>query len=182
MFAWLRDLNPRERRTMTACFAGWTLDGFDFQLYSHVVPTMMALWGLTAGAAGSIGMITLVTSSSGAGWPGRWPTGSGGCAFCRSRSCGTRFSPSCAAWRKTTTSSSFCALYTAWVSGASGRALGAFFPTMVGYAVVWMPLGTSIALFCGLSCLLMLIMLAILPETRGREIANLEARAGAGSA
>jgi MFS family permease len=67
MLAWLRDLNARERRTMTACFAGWTLDGFDAQLYSYVVPTMMVLWGLTAGAAGTIGMITLLTSSLG-GW------------------------------------------------------------------------------------------------------------------
>jgi MFS family permease len=67
MIAWLRDLNPRERRTMTACWAGWTLDGFDQQLYSYVVPTMMALWGLSAGTAGTIGMVTLLTSSLG-GW------------------------------------------------------------------------------------------------------------------
>ncbi len=25
MLAWLRDLNAKERRTMVACFAGWTL-------------------------------------------------------------------------------------------------------------------------------------------------------------
>jgi MFS family permease len=67
MLAWLKDITPKERRTMTACWAGWTLDGFDGQLYSYVVPTMMALWGLSAGAAGSIGMITLLTSSLG-GW------------------------------------------------------------------------------------------------------------------
>ena len=67
MIAWLRDLNPTERRTMTACWAGWTLDGFDQQLYSYVVPTMMAVWGLSAGTAGSIGMVTLLTSSLG-GW------------------------------------------------------------------------------------------------------------------
>jgi hypothetical protein len=58
-----------------------------------------------------------------------------------------------------------------------GRAIGAFFPTMVGYAMVWMPLGTSIALFCGLASLLMLIMLTVLPETRGQAIAELEATA-----
>ncbi len=67
MFAWLKDLNARERRTMTACWAGWTLDGFDQQLYSYVVPTMIALWGLTSGAAGTIGTVTLLTSSLG-GW------------------------------------------------------------------------------------------------------------------
>jgi MFS family permease len=67
MLTWLKDLNARERRTMTACWAGWTLDGFDQQLYSYVVPTMIGLWGLTAGAAGTIGTVTLLTSSLG-GW------------------------------------------------------------------------------------------------------------------
>ena len=32
MLAWLRDLNAKERRTMTAFFAGWTLDGCEHQL------------------------------------------------------------------------------------------------------------------------------------------------------
>lgn len=67
MLSWLRDLTTRERRTMTACWAGWTLDGFDQQLYSYVVPTMIGLWGLTPGAAGTIGTVTLLTSSLG-GW------------------------------------------------------------------------------------------------------------------
>jgi MFS family permease len=67
MLTWLHDLNATERRTMTACWAGWTLDGFDQQLYSYVVPTMIGLWGLTAGAAGTIGTVTLLTSSLG-GW------------------------------------------------------------------------------------------------------------------
>ena len=47
MLAWLRDLNPRERRTMTACWGGWTLDGFRTGTDSYVVPTMIALWGLS---------------------------------------------------------------------------------------------------------------------------------------
>jgi MFS family permease len=67
MLAWLRDLNAQERRTMTACWSGWTLDGFDGQLYSYVVPTMIGLWGLSAGSAGTIGTIALLTSSFG-GW------------------------------------------------------------------------------------------------------------------
>src|SRR5690349_21759702 len=40
MLARLRDLTSRERRTMLACWGGWTLDGFDQQLYSYVVPTV----------------------------------------------------------------------------------------------------------------------------------------------
>ena len=67
MVAWLRDLTSRERRTMLACWGGWTLDGFDQQLYSYVVPTVVALWGMSTGAAGTIGTVTVVTSSFG-GW------------------------------------------------------------------------------------------------------------------
>src|SRR5271154_5777802 len=67
MFAWLRDLSSRERRTMLACWGGWTLDGFDGQLYSYVVPTIIALWGISKGSAGMIGTIALLTSSVG-GW------------------------------------------------------------------------------------------------------------------
>jgi MFS family permease len=67
MLAWLRDLSSRERRTMLACWGGWTLDGFDQQLYSYVVPTVVALWGMSTGAAGTIGTVTVVTSSFG-GW------------------------------------------------------------------------------------------------------------------
>jgi hypothetical protein len=54
MLAWLRDLTSRERRTMLACWGGWTLDGFDQQLYSCVVPTVIAVWGMSTGAAGTL--------------------------------------------------------------------------------------------------------------------------------
>jgi MFS family permease len=67
MLAWLRDLTSQERRTMLACWGGWTLDGFDQQLYSYVVPTVIAIWGMSTGAAGTIGTVTVVTSSFG-GW------------------------------------------------------------------------------------------------------------------
>src|ERR1700738_5215784 len=67
MLAWLRDLTSQERRTMLACWGGWTLDGFDQQLYSYVVPTVIAVWGMSTGAAGTIGTVTVVTSSFG-GW------------------------------------------------------------------------------------------------------------------
>ncbi len=67
MLAWLRDLNKSERRTMLACWGGWTLDGFDGQLYSYTVPTLIAAWGMSAGTAGTIGTVALLTSSFG-GW------------------------------------------------------------------------------------------------------------------
>jgi MFS family permease len=67
MLAWVKDLNPRERRTMGACFGGWSLDAFDVQMYSFVIPTVIALWGLSKGEAGLIGTVTLLISSLG-GW------------------------------------------------------------------------------------------------------------------
>src|SRR5215469_409886 len=67
MLAWLRDLNAKERRTMGGCFGGWALDAFDVQMYSFVIPTVIALWGLSRGEAGLIGTVTLLISSLG-GW------------------------------------------------------------------------------------------------------------------
>jgi MFS family permease len=67
MIAWMRDLNAKERRTMGACFGGWALDAFDVQMYSFVIPTVLALWGLSRGEAGLIGTVTLLISSLG-GW------------------------------------------------------------------------------------------------------------------
>jgi MFS family permease len=67
MIAWMHDLNAKERRTMTACFGGWALDAFDVQMYSFIIPTVIALWGLSRGEAGVIGTVTLLISSLG-GW------------------------------------------------------------------------------------------------------------------
>jgi hypothetical protein len=67
MLAWLGDLNAKERRTMAGCFGGWALDAFDVQMYSFVIPTVIALWNLSPGEAGLIGTVTLLVSSLG-GW------------------------------------------------------------------------------------------------------------------
>ena len=67
MLAWFGELNAKERRTMGACFGGWALDAFDVQMYSFVIPTLIALWGLSRGEAGLIGTVTLLISSLG-GW------------------------------------------------------------------------------------------------------------------
>ena len=67
MIAWMADLNAKERRTMGACFGGWALDAFDVQMYSFIIPTVIALWGLSRGEAGLIGTVTLLISSLG-GW------------------------------------------------------------------------------------------------------------------
>src|SRR5579872_2716336 len=67
MLAWFRDLTAKERQTMFACFGGWSLDAFDVQMYSFVIPTVIAVWGLSRGEAGLIGTVTLLISSFG-GW------------------------------------------------------------------------------------------------------------------
>src|SRR6266480_508343 len=67
VLAWFGVLNAKERGTMGACFGGWALDAFDVQMYSFVIPTVIALWGLSRGEAGLIGTVTLLISSLG-GW------------------------------------------------------------------------------------------------------------------
>ena len=56
----------------------------------------------------------------------------------------------------------------------AGRAIGSVFMTAIGFATVVMPLGTAIALFSTLAHVLMIVMLLLLPETRGRAIASLD--------
>jgi hypothetical protein len=56
----------------------------------------------------------------------------------------------------------------------AGRAIGSVFMTAIGFATTVMPLGTAIALFSTLAHALMIVMLLLLPETRGRAIASLE--------
>jgi MFS family permease len=67
MLAWFADLNARERRTMAACFGGWSLDALDVQIFSFVIPSLLALWKISAGEAGELGTITLLVSAFG-GW------------------------------------------------------------------------------------------------------------------
>jgi MFS family permease len=67
MLAWFRDLTAKERSTMWACFGGWSLDAFDVQMYSFIIPTIIGVWGLSRGEAGLIGTVTLLISSLG-GW------------------------------------------------------------------------------------------------------------------
>ena len=68
MLAWFSDLSPRERRTMGGCFGGWSLDALDVQIFSFVIPSLLALWKITAGqAGGQLATITLLISAFG-GW------------------------------------------------------------------------------------------------------------------
>jgi MFS family permease len=67
MLAWFSDLTSRERRTMIACFGGWSLDALDVQIFSFVIPSLLTLWNITKGQAGELATITLLVSAFG-GW------------------------------------------------------------------------------------------------------------------
>ncbi len=68
---WISDLTPKERRAFVACVGGWALDAMDVQLYSFVIPTLIAIWGITRGQAGILGTAALLVSAVG-GWLAGW--------------------------------------------------------------------------------------------------------------
>ncbi len=51
-----------------------------------------------------------------------------------------------------------------------GRGIGALFPAFVGYLSASMPLGRAIGMFAGAAYVLVIVAVACLPETRGREL------------
>ncbi|WP_092410282.1 MFS transporter [Pseudomonas sp. NFACC02] len=67
MFDWYRTGSPRERKTFWACFSGWALDSYDMQMFSFLLPTIIALWGLTKAEAGMVGTAALLSAAVG-GW------------------------------------------------------------------------------------------------------------------
>jgi MFS family permease len=67
MLAWFSELNQRERRTMIACFGGWSLDALDVNLFSFIIPSLLVLWQITKAQAGVLATVTLVVSAFG-GW------------------------------------------------------------------------------------------------------------------
>src|SRR5580692_13188485 len=67
MGMWLQETSPNERRAMLAAYAGYGLDGFDLMVYTFVIPTLLALWGMSKAEAGYIASATLFASAIG-GW------------------------------------------------------------------------------------------------------------------
>jgi MFS family permease len=55
-----------------------------------------------------------------------------------------------------------------------GRGAGALFPALVGYFSARMPLGRAIGLFAVTAYLLMVLSVLLLPETQGRELAEVD--------
>jgi MFS family permease len=64
---WLRETSPSERHTLIAACFGYGLDGFDFMIYSFIMPTLLVLWHMTKAQAGDIVTGALLTSAVG-GW------------------------------------------------------------------------------------------------------------------
>jgi MFS family permease len=71
VLGWIAGLTVRERRTFGACVGGWALDAMDVQMYSFVIPTLIATWGITRGEAGALGTAALLASAAG-GWLAGW--------------------------------------------------------------------------------------------------------------
>src|SRR5215467_9971212 len=69
--AWISELAPRERRAFGACVGGWALDAMDVQMYSFVIPALIATWGITRAQAGVLGTAALLASAVG-GWIAGW--------------------------------------------------------------------------------------------------------------
>ena len=68
---WISALSLKERRVFVACVGGWALDAMNVQLYSFVIPALIATWGLTRGQAGVLGTAALLVSALG-GWVAGW--------------------------------------------------------------------------------------------------------------
>ncbi|GKS95330.1 MFS transporter [Acidovorax sp. SUPP2825] len=64
---WLRHTSPTERRTLAATFAGYGVDGFDYMIYTFLIPTLLAAWNMSKAEAGYIATGALLTSAIG-GW------------------------------------------------------------------------------------------------------------------
>lgn len=67
MSSWFKEISPAERRTFWACFGGWALDALDLQMFSLVIPAIMAEWAIGKTQAGIVSGATLVASALG-GW------------------------------------------------------------------------------------------------------------------
>jgi MFS family permease len=64
---WLQETTVNERRALLGSYAGFGLDGFDFMIYSFIIPTLLTLWSMSKAEAGYIASGAMITSAVG-GW------------------------------------------------------------------------------------------------------------------
>ena len=67
MIGWWRQLTAPERTAMVAAGGGWSVDAFDYMIYTFAIPALMSAWGMTRSEAGLIATSTLLFSAAG-GW------------------------------------------------------------------------------------------------------------------
>ncbi|HEY0315712.1 MAG TPA: MFS transporter [Sphingomonas sp.] len=65
--AWYRALTPVGRAAFFSCFAGVTLDAMDLRIYSFLMPSLAASWGVSDARLGALFSATMVTGALG-GW------------------------------------------------------------------------------------------------------------------
>src|SRR6516225_3363612 len=111
MFDWYRELGAGERRTFWACFGGWALDALDVQIYTFVVPALIAVWHITTAQAGLLATSALVISAFGGWFAESLADRIGRARVLRIKLAGLLSSPSSPALRKTLNSSWWCAAY-----------------------------------------------------------------------
>lgn len=66
-FDWYRAASTTQRRTFWGCLCGWTLDTFDNQVLTFLLPALMAAWHFSKADAGLIVTSSLLAASVG-GW------------------------------------------------------------------------------------------------------------------
>jgi hypothetical protein len=64
---WYSELTAPERRTFWACFGGFGLDSMDTTMYALVIPSLIAMLGITRPEAGYLATAALVGAAIG-GW------------------------------------------------------------------------------------------------------------------
>ena len=67
MLNWYKESDSNQKKTFWACYAGWALDSYDMQIFSFLLPVIMATWALTQTQVGFIGTVALVVTAIG-GW------------------------------------------------------------------------------------------------------------------
>jgi MFS family permease len=69
MFHWYTESTPLQRRTFLACFGGWSVDALSVQVFTLVIPALIAAWNISKAEAGILAGVSLVTGALG-GWFG----------------------------------------------------------------------------------------------------------------
>src|ERR1700675_4705614 len=76
MFAWFKELSRQEKKAMVAAYGGWSMDAFDFMMYTFLISTLIAAWNISGFQAGLLVTSALLLSAVG-GWgagvlAGKW--------------------------------------------------------------------------------------------------------------